>query len=45
MYQGGSDGFIGPTDPILAADEAWGIDFEGGSRRHHRRRADGHEGQ
>jgi fumarylacetoacetate (FAA) hydrolase len=29
MYQGGSDGFIGPTDPILAADEAWGIDFEG----------------
>jgi fumarylacetoacetate (FAA) hydrolase len=29
MYQGGSDGFIGPTDPILAADEAWGIDMEG----------------
>jgi fumarylacetoacetate (FAA) hydrolase len=29
MYQGGSDGFIGPCDPILAADEAWGIDFEG----------------
>jgi fumarylacetoacetate (FAA) hydrolase len=29
MYQGGSDGFIGPTDPILAADEDWGIDFEG----------------
>ncbi|HEY4126130.1 MAG TPA: fumarylacetoacetate hydrolase family protein [Rhizomicrobium sp.] len=29
MYQGGSDNFIGPTDPILAADEAWGIDFEG----------------
>ena len=28
MYQGGSDGFIGPTDPILAADESWGIDFE-----------------
>lgn len=28
MYQGGSDGFIGPRDPILAADEAWGIDFE-----------------
>jgi fumarylacetoacetate (FAA) hydrolase len=28
MYQGGSDGFIGPCDPILAADEAWGIDFE-----------------
>ena len=29
MYQGGSDSFIGPTDPILAADEGWGIDFEG----------------
>lgn len=29
MYQGGSDGFIGPCDDILAADEAWGIDFEG----------------
>ena len=28
MYQGGSDGFIGPCDPILACDEAWGIDFE-----------------
>lgn len=28
MYQGGSDGFIGPTDPILAASEEWGIDFE-----------------
>lgn len=28
MYQGGSDSFLGPTDPILAADEAWGIDFE-----------------
>jgi fumarylacetoacetate (FAA) hydrolase len=29
MYQGGSDGFIGPCDPILAGDEAWGVDFEG----------------
>ncbi len=29
MYQGGSDSFIGPCDPILAEDEAWGIDFEG----------------
>ena len=29
MYQGGSDSFAGPRDPILAADEAWGIDFEG----------------
>ncbi len=28
MYQGGSDSFLGPRDPILAADEAWGIDFE-----------------
>ncbi len=28
MYQGGSDMFLGPEDPILAADEAWGIDFE-----------------
>jgi len=28
MYQGGSDAFLGPEDPILAADEAWGIDFE-----------------
>lgn len=28
MYQGGSDGFVGPTDDILAAEEAWGIDFE-----------------
>jgi fumarylacetoacetate (FAA) hydrolase len=29
MYQGGSDNFAGPTDPILAADESWGIDLEG----------------
>ena len=28
MYQGGSDSFIGPRDPIVVADEAWGIDFE-----------------
>jgi fumarylacetoacetate (FAA) hydrolase len=28
MYQGGSDAFIGPRDPILAFDEAHGIDFE-----------------
>lgn len=28
MYQGGSDSFIGPRDPIPAADEAHGIDFE-----------------
>ena len=29
MYQGGSDSFIGPRDPIVVASEAWGIDFEG----------------
>ncbi|MDE0943920.1 MAG: fumarylacetoacetate hydrolase family protein [Alphaproteobacteria bacterium] len=28
MYQGGSDSFIGPYDPILAASEDSGIDFE-----------------
>ncbi len=28
MYQGGSDAFLGPKDPILVANEAWGIDFE-----------------
>ena len=28
MYQGGSDGFLGPREPILVADEAYGIDFE-----------------
>jgi fumarylacetoacetate (FAA) hydrolase len=28
MYQGGSDCFLGPCEPIVAADEAWGIDFE-----------------
>ena len=29
MYQGGSDDFLGPTQPITLADEAYGIDFEG----------------
>ena len=29
MYQGCSDVFIGPNDPVVLADEAWGIDFEG----------------
>ena len=29
MYQGGSDSFLGPCEPILTADESWGIDFEG----------------
>ncbi|MCE3043387.1 fumarylacetoacetate hydrolase family protein [Legionella sp. 16cNR16C] len=28
MYQGGSDAFLGPRDPILVRDEAYGIDFE-----------------
>ena len=28
MYQGGSDGFLSPTDPIIG-DPEWGIDFEG----------------
>ena len=28
MYQGGSDDFIGPTDPVVVASEAFGIDFE-----------------
>ncbi len=28
MYQGGSDDFIGPCDPIELASEDWGIDFE-----------------
>jgi fumarylacetoacetate (FAA) hydrolase len=28
MYQGGSDAFLGPREPIQAADEAHGIDFE-----------------
>lgn len=29
MYQGGSDTFLSPRDPIEAADEAFGIDMEG----------------
>jgi len=28
MYQGVSAGFYGPRDPVLVADEAWGIDLE-----------------
>jgi fumarylacetoacetate (FAA) hydrolase len=28
MYQGGSDSFIGPRDPIYALSEDWGIDLE-----------------
>ncbi len=29
MYQGGSDAFIGPRDPIPLGDPAWGCDMEG----------------
>ena len=29
MYQGGSDTFLSPRDPIVVADEAYGIDMEG----------------
>jgi fumarylacetoacetate (FAA) hydrolase len=29
LYQGGSDSFIGPRDPILVASAEWGIDLEG----------------
>ena len=28
MYQGGSDGFLGPREPIPLGDEAWGCDLE-----------------
>jgi fumarylacetoacetate (FAA) hydrolase len=28
MYQGGSDSLLGAHDDIVAADEAWGVDFE-----------------
>ena len=28
MYQGGSDGFLGPRDDIPLADPTWGCDFE-----------------
>lgn len=28
MYQGGSDDFIGPCDPVVVPSEAMGIDFE-----------------
>jgi fumarylacetoacetate (FAA) hydrolase len=29
MYQGASDSFLGPRDPIPLKDEAWGCDMEG----------------
>lgn len=28
MYQGGSDSFVGPRDPVLALSDTWGIDLE-----------------
>lgn len=28
MYQGGSDSFIGPRDPVVVGSKEWGIDFE-----------------
>lgn len=28
IYQGGSDIFLGPRDPIAVTDESWGIDLE-----------------
>ena len=28
MYQATSAGFLGPRDPVVVADEAWGIDLE-----------------
>jgi fumarylacetoacetate (FAA) hydrolase len=28
MYQGGSDAFLGPREPIPVANEAWGLDLE-----------------
>jgi len=29
MYQGGSDAFLAPRDPIPLGDDGWGCDFEG----------------
>lgn len=29
FYQGGSDSFLGPRDPIPLVDESWGCDMEG----------------
>lgn len=29
LYQGGSDSFLGPREPIRMAEESFGIDFEG----------------
>jgi fumarylacetoacetate (FAA) hydrolase len=29
MYQGGSDAFLAPREPIRVADDGWGVDMEG----------------
>jgi fumarylacetoacetate (FAA) hydrolase len=30
MYQGGSDSFVGPHDPMICADDSWDADLEAG---------------
>jgi fumarylacetoacetate (FAA) hydrolase len=30
MYQGGSDSFVGPHDPMVVADDDWDVDLEAG---------------
>lgn len=30
MYQGGSDSFVGPRDPMVCADDGWDADLEAG---------------
>ena len=42
MYQGASDAFVGPRDPIEASSEDWGIDLEAEVGRDHRPSGDGH---
>ena len=37
MYQGGSDGFLGPRDPIPLPAPRLGLRLRGGGRGHHRR--------
>ena len=41
LYQGGSDAFLSPREPIRMPDEGLGIDFEARSRRHRQRCPDG----
>jgi fumarylacetoacetate (FAA) hydrolase len=41
MYQGGSDDFVGPCDPVVCPDEAFGIDSEAEIASHRRQHADG----